>query len=788
MTDSQLVSNLLQADAKQAFINHFATRRALIENYVRVGIRDKVNPDRVHKLAGYTQDLSATAARYELGNLSETLYFLSTFFKGLGEAHRLSEAQTKELDNLLNQLRDGHQKAKTLPLQTPDAGPSRFVYLVAASDGLIPAALEDELALRGYHLTTIPQPATLPGRIDAQIPDALVIDIGLLPRMGELIPEIKELFRRREVKSPIIFIGRSDNVEHHLLALRAGANAYLPLPAKADYLANKIVSLIQTQNLHFRILIVEDDPAQADYATAILRKAGMEVIALTKPLMAVRVLQDFEPDLILMDLYMPDASGKELTTIIREDDRLLATPIVYLSGEQDTDRKIDALSAGGDDFLTKPIRPHHLINTVTNRIRRSRALRGRLPKEIAGPSLDPSTGMMDQASFIKEVNAVLKSGESNGFESLLHIQLETPHESASLGELPQRELIMAEVANIISDNIHSQDMPARLEGNSFGIFVSRLGSRTGKTLAQLLVALIDTAHYGDPGNPILLKTRIGISELDRDAADAVHLISEAVFEAADTGLSDSNRMADSDIRLAAEILKEQLLQSALDGDELQLDYLPLRARDARGDVSLMQVRIKSPDHRDLYLVHGMLSRIQNESLLSGIDNYCLRNALRHIADNRLEGRETALIVPLSQNMLLHPESVLWLRERLRKMQLVGTGLVLSFRLSDVSQELKNTHSLMKSLRHLGATICFNNFHGSPTHFKIAKALQPEYVAASFPLLEKADNRAVAIVGHNLERLNIKLCLFPQENNPVMSPEWVRIAYIKPAANQGAVRK
>lgn len=781
MTDIPAGNDSLLSDAKQAFINHFSTRLALIENYLRVGVRGKVNPDSVRKLKSYTQDLSATAARHELGTLSEALYALSAFFDTLGEASYLNDAQSKELDKLLRQLRDEQQRAKSSSSVPREA--SRTLYLVANTEGLLPAELEGELAKRGYRLIAIANPNTLAGKIAAQIPDAVVIDIGLLPQLTQAMPEIKDSLNRPELKSPIIFIGRSDNVEHHLLALRAGASAYLSLPVKADYLANKIVSLIQTQNLHFRILIVEDDPTQADYAAAILRKAGMEVIALTKPLMAVRVLQDFEPDLILMDLYMPDVSGKELTTIMREDDRLVTTPIVYLSGEQDTDKKIDALSAGGDDFLTKPIRPHHLINTVTNRIQRARALRSKFPREITGPKLDPSTGMMDQASFIKEVNAILKAGENNEFDALLHIQLETPHENISFGELPQRELIMAEVANIISDNSHSQDIPARLEGNSFGILVSRLGSRTGKTLSQLLIALIDTAHYGDQSSPILLKAKIGISPLDKDSSDAVHLISEAVFEASESGLTDSNRIADSDIRLAAEILKEQLLQSALDGDEFLLDFLPLRVRDTKGDIALMRVRLKSPDGRDFYLVHGLLSRIQNETLLSSIDNYSLRHALERIAEGRFDGGEAIVIVPMSQNMLLHPESALWLRERLRKMQLVGTGLILSFRFSDVAQELKNTHSLMKSLRHLGATICFTNFHGSPTHFKIAKALQPDYVAASYPLLEKADNKAVAIVGHNLDRLNIKLCLFPQEENPVMSPDWTRIAYMKPGGSK-----
>ena len=78
-----------------------------------------------------------------------------------------------------------------------------------------------------------------------------------------------------------------------------------------------------------------------------------------------------------MDLYMPDVDGMELTALIREREAFISTPIVFLSGEHDADKHFEALNAGGDDFLSKPIRPKHLISAVTNRVRRARQMSSR---------------------------------------------------------------------------------------------------------------------------------------------------------------------------------------------------------------------------------------------------------------------------------------------------------------------------------------------------------------------------------------------------------------------------
>ena len=116
--------------------------------------------------------------------------------------------------------------------------------------------------------------------------------------------------------------------------MRAGADAFVALPAPIDEVTTRIAELLAADNADpYRILIVEDDRSQAIFAESILRKAGMTTRMVTDPLAALDQLDAFQPELILMDLYMPTCDGMELTAIIREREAFVSTPIVFLSGE-----------------------------------------------------------------------------------------------------------------------------------------------------------------------------------------------------------------------------------------------------------------------------------------------------------------------------------------------------------------------------------------------------------------------------------------------------------------------
>ncbi len=111
----------------------------------------------------------------------------------------------------------------------------------------------------------------------------------------------------------------------------------------------------------YRVLIVEDDRAQALFAQSVLHGAGMQAIVHSDADGALQAIKEHRPDLILMDLHLPGLDGMRLTALIRQQPGLQLLPIVFLSGDPDPERQFEVLDSGADDYLSKPIRPRHLI-------------------------------------------------------------------------------------------------------------------------------------------------------------------------------------------------------------------------------------------------------------------------------------------------------------------------------------------------------------------------------------------------------------------------------------------
>ncbi|MGC8800319.1 GGDEF domain-containing response regulator [Chloroflexus sp.] len=107
-------------------------------------------------------------------------------------------------------------------------------------------------------------------------------------------------------------------------------------------------------------------------------------------------LQAFQPDLVILDMYMPLCNGKELVSIIRQQDRYVAIPIVFLSAETNRQQRQSALSLGADDFLTKPIGPSELVAAISARATRARHIRRFLIR-------DSLTGLLNHQAVEEEL-------------------------------------------------------------------------------------------------------------------------------------------------------------------------------------------------------------------------------------------------------------------------------------------------------------------------------------------------------------------------------------------------
>lgn len=243
--------------------------------------------------------------------------------------------------------------------------------------------LSRSLQEHGYRMQIFTSPAALRsafGSPDVERPDAVVMDMIFPDGQNAGAELIAELGLGKDGGIPVVVASVRDDLSGRLAAFRAGASHYFVKPVETNLLGDLLDGLTGRQPAQpYRVLVVDDDTLLLEAGAAVLRTAGMEVRTLAQPLEIMDVLRDFSPDLVLLDMYMPEASGPELAAVLRERDAQL--PILFLSAETDISKQLLALNLGGDNFLAKPVQPDHLIAAVAaraHRARRDKATRQRL--------------------------------------------------------------------------------------------------------------------------------------------------------------------------------------------------------------------------------------------------------------------------------------------------------------------------------------------------------------------------------------------------------------------------
>ena len=121
-----------------------------------------------------------------------------------------------------------------------------------------------------------------------------------------------------------------------------------------------------------RILVVDDDKSIVKVLTAYLERSGYQVFPAYDGDMALHALRRERPDLVILDLMMPNRDGYEVTTIVRADKTLATTPIIMLTARVEDTDKIVGLELGADDYVTKPFNAYEVVARVKSLLRRVR--------------------------------------------------------------------------------------------------------------------------------------------------------------------------------------------------------------------------------------------------------------------------------------------------------------------------------------------------------------------------------------------------------------------------------
>ena len=121
-----------------------------------------------------------------------------------------------------------------------------------------------------------------------------------------------------------------------------------------------------------RILVIDDEEDYRLIAAEILKSAGWEVKSAENGEKALTALNDFAPDVILVDWNMPVMDGEDFCRALRADSRFKGVPVIMLTVKGDVESELEALHFGADDFLAKPFEPKELVSRVKAALRRAR--------------------------------------------------------------------------------------------------------------------------------------------------------------------------------------------------------------------------------------------------------------------------------------------------------------------------------------------------------------------------------------------------------------------------------
>lgn len=120
-----------------------------------------------------------------------------------------------------------------------------------------------------------------------------------------------------------------------------------------------------------RILIVDDEPDVTELISYKLKREGCEVEVLNNPLQVVGIAREFRPDLLILDIMMPDLDGLKVCRMVRADRELAAVPVIFLTARGEVENRIEGLEQGADDYIAKPFDTKELVLRIGTVLKRA---------------------------------------------------------------------------------------------------------------------------------------------------------------------------------------------------------------------------------------------------------------------------------------------------------------------------------------------------------------------------------------------------------------------------------
>lgn len=501
------------------------------------------NAENLEDLHRMVHSLSGSGKTFGFTLLGDVARNLEMRLKLLAQGQKApDEVEARHIQVLLSELRqvsfsgDSSTSSHHDALETlvrPEQGMSGCNHIfIAGADASFAEDLKTQLGFYGYEVRVFLDFDEFCSAVREAQDVVALMDISDPEFSRRATGAMKTIQQGKAASIPIIFFSVRENFSERLEAARAGGIAYLIKPVNIGSLIDRLDALTSAAAAApYRILIIDDSDALNAYYASVLSQAGMEVKTVNNPMDAMKPLLDFAPDVILIDVYMPECNGMELAKIIRQQEAFVGIPIMFLSAESDIEKQLFAMGLGADGFLTKPIQPQHLIFSVSIKAHRSLTLRSLMVR-------DSLTGLLNHTAIKDRLNYEVAQAKRRGTPlAFAMADIDRFKKVNDTYGHPAGDRVIKSLSRMLRQRLRETDLVGRYGGEEFAVILTNTNKEAAEKVLNDIRKDFSRLHQFADGKEFFTTFSCGIADTSYfdDPAKLCDAADKALYKAKRAG-------------------------------------------------------------------------------------------------------------------------------------------------------------------------------------------------------------------------------------------------------------
>lgn len=388
---------------------------------------------------------------------------------GAPEAH--------DLDNwskLLDSIREDLARPPVVPDAAsttipPASGQRPAVVLIVGSDPQTRKTLPKLLTNEGFTpVQATTQEEALAAVRDSGVDAILTEDVLSDGRGCDLVERVRASPEGEEL--PIVVLSPYASFADKIETIHCGADACFEKPVNWQALVRSVKHLLEVSRPQpFRVLSVEDDAEHAAFIEGVLKDGGHRVRICSDPAQFERALKEFLPDVVIMDIVLPGINGYDLVRYLRQDERYVTLPVVFLTTESQIQSRSRSAKVGGDDYLVKPVHPALLQAVVTARAERARFVKSLLER-------DGLTGLLTHTALAERARKAHAEKQRHPQRQHAWVMLDLDNFKSINDRFghPVGDRVLAALSALLRRRLRQSDTIARYGGEEFAVLFQGL--------------------------------------------------------------------------------------------------------------------------------------------------------------------------------------------------------------------------------------------------------------------------------------------------------------------------